>query len=97
MRSVVLQGKAQLPTYDEAPAYIAPDHCRLCMGPCREPQEHDGPAHRRNVLERVMAEGPVAASAQVICARLTAYRDHYTHANYVEGLSFPLQMPGRSW
>ena len=47
------------------------------------------------MLERVAAEAPCAVSAQAIRARLTAYRDHYTHDNYVEGLSFPLQMPGR--
>ena len=97
MRSIVLQGKAPLPTYAEEPAYLAPDHCRLCMGPCTQPQEHHGPAHRRDVLERVVAEAPCAVSAQVIRARLTAYRDHYTRANYVEGLSFLLQMPGRFW
>ena len=64
MPFVVFLGKAQLPNYDEAPAYIAPACCRLCMGPCREPEEQNGPAHRRNVLERVMAEGPVAVGAQ---------------------------------
>ena len=78
MRSVVLQGKAQLPTYDEAPAYIAPACCRLCMGPCREPEEQNGPAHRRDVLEPVMAEGPVAVGAQVIRARLTALPERWT-------------------
>ena len=78
MPFVVFLGKAQLPNYDEAPAYIAPDHCRLCMGPCREPEEQNGPAHRRNVLERVMAEGPVAVGAQVIRARLTALPERWT-------------------
>ena len=93
--SVVFRGKPPLPPYSEEPSYLSPEHCRLCLGPCAHPEDHRGPAHRRDVLERVAAEAPCAVSAQAIRARLTAYRDHYTHDNYVEGLSFPLQMPGR--
>ena len=37
-----------------------------------------GPAHRRDVLERVMAEGPVAVGAQVIRARLTALPERWS-------------------
>ena len=95
VRSVGFPGKPPLPSYSEEPSYLAPEHCRLCLGPCAQPEDHHGPAHRRDVLERVAAEAPCAVSAQAIRARLTAYRDHYTHDNYVEGLSFPLQMPGR--
>ena len=65
MRFAVFLGKAQLPNYDEAPAYIAPACCRLYMGLCWEPEEPKGPAHRRAVLERVMAEGPVAVDAHL--------------------------------
>ena len=78
MPFVVFLGKAQLPNYDEAPAYIALDRCRLCMGPCKEPEEQNGPAHRRDVLERVMAEGPVSAGAQGIRARLTASPERWS-------------------
>ena len=78
VRSVDFQGKAPLPAYEADSAHLAPDHCRLCMGPCTDPEDENGPVHRCNVVERVRAEGPVAVGAQVLRARLTALPDRWT-------------------
>ena len=76
--------KPALPAYDAEPSFIAPDHCRTCLSsPC---PGHAAQEHRRDILERVAAEGVAPVSAQVLRARLTAYKDHLSHDNFVEGV-----------
>ena len=56
------------------------------MTDCTQSQCHAGVAHRRDVLERVAAEAPAPVTAQIIRARLTAFKEQMSHQNYTEGV-----------
>ena len=76
--------KPPLPSYDNEPSFIAPDHCRTCLQVACP--GHDAQEHRRDILERVAAEGVSPVSSQVARSRLTALKDHLCHDNYAEGV-----------
>ena len=82
---------APLPKYAATAEYLHPNHCRKCLMPVEDLDEHLREHHqefstqaeyRGAMLSQTLAEWPQEIPPQILRSRMTAYKEALTDANF---------------